>query len=148
MIQRVLVATDGSEASDLAVVWVLENMDTDKTKIFALYVIVPSAVVPFGGRVGVCEGACGDSYGLEQIQKDEELMRRKIETLSEGFSASIQLLVRIGEPRSEILAAAEECFADLIVLGCTGKGLGTRLLLGSVSTYIVTHSPVSTVVVR
>ncbi len=148
MIQRILVAIDGSEASDLALQKVLVNVNAEKTKIYALYVIVPSAVVPFGGRVGVCEGVTCDPSGMELMKQDEELMQKKIAAITEGYNVPVQLLVRIGEPRSEILAAAEECQADLIALGSTGKGLGKRLLLGSVSTYIVTHSPISTVVVR
>lgn len=148
MIKRILVALDGSEASDLALQKVLENVNKEETTIAVVYVIVPSTVVPFGGRVGVCEGVMSDHSCDELMKQDEELMQKKISLINEDYNGTIQLLIRLGEPRSEILAAAQEFQADLIVLGSTGKGLGKRLLLGSVSTYIVTHSPISTLVVR
>ena len=55
---------------------------------------------------------------------------------------------RVGDPSTEIINAAKELNADLIVVGSKGKSLVERLLLGSVSTYVVTHSPISTLVVR
>jgi len=58
------------------------------------------------------------------------------------------MLVRLGDPRNEILKTADEIGADLIAVGSTGKGLGQRILLGSVSTYVVTHAKISTIIVR
>jgi len=52
-----------------------------------------------------------------------------------------------GDPVSEILAAATDCHADLIVLGTHGRtGLG-RLLMGSVAEQVLrrAHCPVLTV---
>ncbi|MDD1670630.1 MAG: universal stress protein, partial [Methanomicrobiales archaeon] len=41
-----------------------------------------------------------------------------------------------------------EIGADLVVLGSHGKSNLDRILLGSVSSFVVSHSPVSTLVVR
>jgi nucleotide-binding universal stress UspA family protein len=49
---------------------------------------------------------------------------------------------RDGDAGKEILAAAAEAGADLIVLGTHGETGVWRLLLGSVAEYVVRHSPV------
>jgi universal stress protein F len=54
--------------------------------------------------------------------------------------------VVIGDPRDEILDTAKEIGADLIILGSAGKGRTKRFLLGSVSTSVVTESPIATLV--
>jgi nucleotide-binding universal stress UspA family protein len=53
-----------------------------------------------------------------------------------------------GHAGSEILALAEEEKADLIIVGSHGKSNTDRLLIGSVSTFVVAHSTVTTMVVR
>ena len=47
--------------------------------------------------------------------------------------------IRVGHPAEQIIAAAEEWEADLIVTGHRGKGLFERWLLGSVSRVIIAY---------
>lgn len=56
--------------------------------------------------------------------------------------------VRAGDPAPEILAAAADRGADLIVTGSRGLGGIDRVLLGSVARNIVTHARCSVLVVR
>jgi universal stress protein E len=56
--------------------------------------------------------------------------------------------VRYGSAAQEILAAAVEKQADLIVMGATGKSDVTRMLLGSTTRRIVRKLPCSLLVVR
>jgi len=53
-----------------------------------------------------------------------------------------------GHAGTEIIALAESEKVDLIVAGSHGKSQTDRLLIGSVSSYITAHSPVTTMVVR
>ena len=53
-----------------------------------------------------------------------------------------------GDPREAILTAAEVGKADMIFVGARGLGRMQRLLLGSVSSYIVTHAHCGVEVVR
>jgi nucleotide-binding universal stress UspA family protein len=55
--------------------------------------------------------------------------------------------VREGHAGHEILRAAEEWDADLVVMGTHGFGFINRLLLGSVSTYVLRHGDRDTLVV-
>jgi nucleotide-binding universal stress UspA family protein len=53
-----------------------------------------------------------------------------------------------GHAGTEIIALAEQEKTDLIMVGSHGKSNTDRLLIGSVSTFVVTHSTVATMVVR
>ncbi len=69
--------------------------------------------------------------------------------LVEGFDGDIELEVceRRGNAGPEILGEADECGADLIVLGSHGFGFFNRLLLGSTSLHVLRHGRVATLVV-
>jgi nucleotide-binding universal stress UspA family protein len=53
-----------------------------------------------------------------------------------------------GNPRSAILSEAKDWAAESIFIGARGMGVLDRLLLGSVSTAIVTHAECAVEVVR
>ncbi len=61
---------------------------------------------------------------------------------------SVTTFVPVGQPPNEILKLAEQTDSDLIVLGAVGHSALDRVLLGSVSDYVATHSEVSTLIVR
>jgi nucleotide-binding universal stress UspA family protein len=56
--------------------------------------------------------------------------------------------LRIGDPGTEIVSAAEQSHADLIVLGARGASAVKRFLLGSVSEYVCHHASCPVLVVR
>ena len=56
--------------------------------------------------------------------------------------------VRVGDPGSEIVAAAKEDGADLIVMGTRGQTGLTRMLMGSVARKVLQHAACSILVVR
>jgi nucleotide-binding universal stress UspA family protein len=57
------------------------------------------------------------------------------------------VVVRFGEPASEILKLAGETDCDLIVLGRCGRGKAATLLLGSVSDKVAKEAPCPVTVV-
>ena len=56
--------------------------------------------------------------------------------------------VRVGDPAEEIMAAAREWPADLIVLGASGTSLVRRLILGSVARTVLEGSSSSVLIAR
>jgi nucleotide-binding universal stress UspA family protein len=56
--------------------------------------------------------------------------------------------MKYGDTGSEIISLAEQEKSDLIVIGSHSKSSIDRLLSGSVSSFVVTHSKVTTMVVR
>jgi len=69
-----------------------------------------------------------------------EEMRRFLEPAA-GARVSLQTEIREGQPWREILAAAEEGPADLVVVGTHGHGGFERLLLGSVAEKLLHRLP-------
>lgn len=66
----------------------------------------------------------------------------------EEEGVSLNTHFRKGHAGTEIIAAAADLNADLIVLGSHGKSNIDKILLGSVTAHVVQNSPVSTLVVR
>ncbi|MBT6158254.1 MAG: universal stress protein [Planctomycetaceae bacterium] len=60
----------------------------------------------------------------------------------------VNTTIREGHAAREIVSAAKELDADLVVVGSHGRDTVTRFLLGSVSNRIVPHAPCSTWMVR
>lgn len=63
-----------------------------------------------------------------------------------GISASTEL--REGDPADQLIRAANESDADLIVVGSRGLSTIPRLVLGSVARKVLLHAPQSVLIVR
>ena len=148
MIVHALVAIDGSTQSEYALTQFLRMINPDKTKVTVLYVVAPSRYVVIKDVPGYSGTHPLSEIREHLIEQEEEMTVKRAHAISTEEQVPIEVITRMGDPRSEILAAAEELDVSLIVMGSTGKGLGERLLLGSVSTYVTTHSRFSTLVIR
>lgn len=75
----------------------------------------------------------------------EQELREVATSLLGAEGPSVGVRVVRGDPVKCLLATAEELHADLIVLGATGKGRAARMMLGSVSEYVLrsSHIPVA-----
>jgi nucleotide-binding universal stress UspA family protein len=84
--------------------------------------------------------ASGRAWVQEQLQRWEATAR------GEGLAA--KTLLRTGVPHGEIVAAASEEGADLVVIGTHGRGGVDRLLLGSVADRVIRLAPCPVLAVR
>jgi nucleotide-binding universal stress UspA family protein len=147
MSETTLVAVDGSPEAYNALIWALDHIKTDG-KVCAIYVISPSKYATIEGATGY-EGVQTLHEIRERIVQDErDQVITRINELAHDRNIEVEIFVKNGDPRSEILSAVDENKVTLLIVGSTGKGLGARLLLGSVSTYLLTHAKISTIVVR
>jgi nucleotide-binding universal stress UspA family protein len=80
----------------------------------------------------------------------ERALKARVAALRHATRATLDLtaIVRAGEPWQEILAAAEEGDADLIVMGTHGHRGVARVLLGSVAEKVVRLSPIPVLTIR
>jgi len=143
-----LVAIDGSEQSFYALMQFLKISDREKTKLTVLYVIVPSRYLAVQEAPGYSGTQAFHEMRERLVKQEEETARQRVQLISDNEHIPLEMMVRIGDPRDVILSVAEEINASLIVMGSTGKGLGERILLGSVSTYVTANSRISTLVIR
>ncbi len=148
MAKKILVAVDGSPEADTALLKILDYVNPQDVEISAVYVISPAKYSTIEGAAGYEGISTLHEIRDRIIAEEREHVTERVKNIARDLGTGISMLVRMGDPRSEILKAAEEAGAELIVVGSTGKGLGQRILLGSVSTYIVTHATISTMVIR
>jgi len=136
-LRRIILATDGSNASAKALAFVLAKFS-------------PNRSAGKGGRVpihvSVVHVMPPVKYpGLEEANR--KLLDLSVQKLVKaGFTA--EPLCKFGKPAEEIMQVASTQHADLIVMGAKGLGAVARFLLGSVSTRVVQQANCSVLVVR
>ena len=114
-----LVAVDGSPEGYNALIWVLEHIK-EEGRACALYVISPAKYAAIDGAAGY-EGISTLHEIREKLVQDEkEQVTNRIKELAHDRNVDIEIIVRTGDPRSEILQTAEEVGADLINRKRTG----------------------------
>jgi nucleotide-binding universal stress UspA family protein len=138
---NILVAIDGSEASQRAFDRALDIAKAGKASLHAAYVVETGlfSSLPADNTVEIM-------YNVLKHEGDSVLTRVKGQAAAAGVTFTPHL--KFGHAGSEVIALAEKINADLIIVGSHGKSQTDRLLIGSVSNFVVTHSKVSTMVVR
>ena len=131
-VHRMVVAVDGSSASEKAVRFVLQDLlprwqlrNTEIVLVHAMPLLKYPEVKEAGKRLF--------KHYADRLVKA-------------GFTVTES--PRLGRPADEIIAVAKQKQADLIVIGAKGLGAVGRFILGSVSTKVAQHSGCSVLVVR
>jgi nucleotide-binding universal stress UspA family protein len=142
----VLLATDGSDLATSALVRGLEVIGRDHT--FHALAVVPfaisPAVSPLDGQPLLVDPMLEGE--LEQQEKAESTA--DLAALNDVLGIDAAPLVEVGEPGPTICRVAGHLNADVVVLGSHGHGWFQRVLLGSVSRYVIDHAPCPVFVVR
>lgn len=141
MFRKVLVAIDGSGQSQRALATAIDEAKAWGGEVHAAYVI----------EIGLFSSLPVDNtWEVMYSLLDKEGKEILDSAIAAGAEAGVSLTthLRQGHAGQELLNLAEEVGADLIVVGSLGKSGIERLLLGSVSSFVVTNSPVTTMVVR
>lgn len=136
MLEKVLLAVDGSEYADKAVAATVDLVKAGAGEVLVLHVqeaVAGMTVVP-----------------AESRQEAHELVEGVVAELT-AVGAQVRGEVRSSVYRStarEVLDAAETFGAGLIVLGSRGRGELTRLLLGSLAHKVIHLAACPVLVVR
>ncbi len=141
MFQSILAAIDGSKKSGAALDVAIGEAKVHGAALHVVYVIETGlfSSIPMDNTWEVI-------YGLLENQGKEAQIAAAKQAEARGVGITIHL--KEGHAGEEIIRLAREIGADLVVLGSHGKSNLDRILLGSVSSFVVSHSPVSTLVVR
>jgi len=150
---RMLVPTDFSEASLAAVRYAVDMTHAVKGEMLLLHVIEGEPVRRYVvGELPQSPAALVDMTGTvfpwkfrqEIIWHDlyEEAQWKLSALLPSGFRDRFRPLVAIGRPADEIVKAAREQKADLIVMGTEGRKGFWHLLRRSVADKVVRKAPI------
>lgn len=139
--KHILVATDFSDCSQHAL-----DLGLDLAQQFdAQLTLVHTWEIPSLGY-GAAMYIPGDVFTpIEQAAQAQ--LDTVTKAVQEKFPRAKSVL-RAGVAWGEIIAAAESCHADLIVVGTHGRRGVSRALLGSVAERVVRLSPVPVLTVR
>ena len=147
MFKHILVPTDGSPASQEAARNAVVFAKVSGARITALYV-KPVPQMPF-----YVEGARIDRVVIEQFAEIVENDARKhldfVDSLCQAVGVKCARLVEASDdPYQAIIGAATRNGCDLIFMGSHGRsGIG-GLLMGSVTSKVLTHCKIPVLVYR
>jgi len=148
---RIIIGNDGSNEAEAMIRSVAKRSwpaDTEAKIISVVQTLVPATTL-----LEASTYAQEPAYSV--IREADEQMRSRLGQIAAesantlrraGLSASCATID--GDPRAIIVAEAERLKGDAIFVGARGLGRMQRLLLGSVSSYIVTHAHCTVEVVR
>lgn len=78
----------------------------------------------------------------------EESKQRLATAAAQITEAPVETRVVVGDPGRMIVTVAQDCGADLIVMGTHGRTGVARLLLGSIAEYVLRHAPCPVLTVK
>ncbi|MCE1250978.1 MAG: universal stress protein [Comamonadaceae bacterium] len=147
MYQHILIATDGSELSDKAVAHGLALAALGGAKVSALKVVPNYPRNYFEGGLPI---EASDIARVEQQWRSEaEALVDKVKTQGAGQGVVVQALIVQSDLVAEaIIESAKTHGCDLIVMASHGRRGLQRLLLGSETQHVLTHSHVPVLVLR
>jgi len=145
MFKNILLAYDGSENARKALNVAIDLALKYKAKLYIVEVVDTNSI-----SVSDLRGASSLDINriIEEIKTKASGDIRECIKLAQSGNVEADGEVLEGDPASEILRYCEEIKADLIVTGCRGMSRWKRLLIGSVSSRIVSESKVPTLVVK
>ena len=144
---HVIVATDGSRQSLVAARQFMALADVGKiTEVSVVAVVSPLAAVPFANELGG-DGA-DDATRLsfrEEAHAATGVVMRELQTWG---APAVHRSILSGSPAVEIVKAAKESSADLIVVASGSGGLSETILLGSTAQRVQHSAPCPVLVSR
>ena len=142
MFRNVLVAVDGGADAEQALTQAIDLAQSERTRLTLI-----AGVAPVNGVSGV--GLSGMAYGeIEAGNRScaEDALRRARDRIPDDVPVSLILTEKPIRPA--LIEQIRQGHHDLVVMGSRGRGAVRSALLGSVSHYVLNHSPVPVLVVH
>ncbi len=138
--QRILIAVDKGPIAAHAVEVALDLAVALKAQIAVIHVMEPP--VMYGNDAGIPKSE------LMEVAREEgaKLLTQLRE--NPALPALAREFLQGGDAATEIVKAAQDWPADVIVMGSHGRDGVSRMLLGSVAESVIRHAPCPVLVVR
>jgi len=139
--ERILVPTDGSEATLEAVQQAVDLAAEHGATIHALYVVNSASFA------GLPMDSSWENVSA-MLSEEGSTALDDVEAIADEHGVDVERELADGNPAREIVRYAEDEDCDLVVMGTHGRGGIDRLLLGSVAEKVVRSSTVPVLTVR
>jgi nucleotide-binding universal stress UspA family protein len=147
MYKRILVATDGSKLSHLAVSHALDLADITGAEVVAVKVVPRYPQTYFEGGVGIPAAEIKDIE--KQWQDEAQAVVNGIKAEGQKRTVKVKAVTVKSDLVAEaLIASAKRNKCDLIVMASHGRKGLKRLLLGSETQQVLTHSHIPVLVLR
>jgi nucleotide-binding universal stress UspA family protein len=141
--QKILMATDLSEASAPAWRRAVEMASDNRAELLVAHAYLPPYIV----EMGAMSPQMYDEWD-EKLRSD---IAKRLQLLVQDASKSgvtARPLVLVGNPEETIVDAASENGVDLVVMGTHGRRGMSRFFLGSVAARVIATAPCAVMTVR
>ena len=147
MYKRILVATDGSDLSKTAVSSAIELAAAIGAELVALYVVPRYPVSYFEGGITI---SVDDIARTEKQWSDKgQAVVDAVQEQARAQGVTAKAVVAQSDMVAEsIMSAATKHGCDLVVMASHGRKGIKRVLLGSETQHVLTHSPTPVLVLR
>ena len=147
MYKRILVATDGSDLSTTAVQSAIELAAAIGAELVALYVVPRYPVSYFEGGITI---SVEDIARAEKQWSDKgQAVVDEVQQEAQARGVNAKAVVTQSDLVAEsIMSAASKHACDLVVMASHGRKGIKRVLLGSETQHVLTHSTVPVLVLR
>jgi nucleotide-binding universal stress UspA family protein len=144
-IRRILHATDYSKASERALQEAVDFAKQNNAEMLVVHVIQP--VVPYVAGEDI--GAAELYVKLEESTKQEaQRSMNKLMQRLERLGVKAKSLLLRGSPADQIVKAAKNRKADMVVIGTHGRTGLSKLFMGSVASRVISTAPSPVLTVR
>ncbi len=145
---HVIVATDGSPQSLAAARHLTSFADPQKiTMITVMAVIRPLAAVAFADEISEAEQH-GPGEGAGSFREAAQAAVDAVAAVFDGWGPKVAKRIHSGSPAAEIIKAAEQYDAGLVVVAAGGRGISDVILIGSTAQRVQHYAPCPVLVVR
>jgi nucleotide-binding universal stress UspA family protein len=139
--ESIVVGTDGSPTAEKAVGAAAELAELHKAKVHVVSAYEPGSVKVGGGFEERSQWMASPGSTVDAV------LERAVGTIRVK-GVDVESYARKGNAAEALLEVAEECQADLIIVGNKGMTGAKRFLLGSVPDKVSHHAPCSVLIIR
>lgn len=144
MFSRILVGLDGSEYSMKALDFAIDIAKRYQSQLVLVHVVMRQIYAINPPEAGILAGTAI----VRELETEGRAILVKGEETAKAHGVPVEARLRQGVPAEELLHAAADEKADLIVLGSRGLSQVKAFLLGSVSDKVSHHAKCPTLIVR
>ncbi len=143
---KVLISVDESEYAEAIAQFVIGHQWEADTEFTVMSVVEPLKV---GNIMAVLPGPVLDEMTEKRQENAEMVVENTVRTISQVISRDkIRKSIVEGSPSGEIMKEITITKPDMLLVGSHGRHGIDRIILGSVSLFLVSHAPCSVVVIR